>query len=267
MKNRFRFQIALLNMPGIPRLRAGKLCITMALVLGLGTASSLAGTVTLKTDDAANTTSFTGSTNWNPVGAPSAGNSYFTGPYVIRSINNTTTGKTNVFGGDSLSIDSGGRFLCKVGNNIAGNTTVANNSANYILNGGLMDQAGANSDSSICTIGGTVSVNAASFIGAFGATGSDSPDFETLNIIAPISGSGALQVSGANVNSGGDTGVVKLGTANPYDGVITVTNANNSVVASTVNRILQLDNSIGRPDTGGSRVGRRAGDGRKSLPS
>ncbi|MBW8864166.1 MAG: autotransporter-associated beta strand repeat-containing protein [Verrucomicrobia bacterium] len=202
---------------------------------------SPAAAVTLRTDDASGTTSFTGSTNWNPAGVPTGGNSYSTGAHAIRSINNTTTGKTNIFAGDSLSIDSGGRFLCKVGNNVGGNTTVANNAANYILNGGLMDQAGANSDSSVCVIDGSVAVNAASFIGAFGATAGGSSSFETLNIIVPISGSAALQVSGANVNAGADTGVVKLSAANPYGGIITVTNANGDVVASAVNRILQLN--------------------------
>lgn len=223
-------------------LRTGKLWIVVIVAHLLGMVISSAATVTLRTDDAANTTSFTGSTNWNPAGTPSPGNHYFTGAHVIRSINNTSTGKTNVFGGDSLSIDSGGRFLCKVGNNAAGNTTWDDNAANYILNGGLMDQAGANNDSSVCIIDGTVTVNAASFLGAFGATGSDSVNFETLDIIASISGSGALQVSGANVNAGDDTGVVKLSAANPYSGIITVTNADNNVVASAIHRILQLNN-------------------------
>lgn len=201
-----------------------------------------AANVTLKTSDAAGTSSFTGSTNWNPSGAPSAGNSYFTGARVIRSVNNTTTGTTNIFHGDSLSIDTGGRFLGKVGNNASGNTTVANNTANYILNGGLMDQAGSSSDSSVCIIGGTVTVTAASFLGALGAASSDSAHFETLDIIAPISGSAALQVSGGpNVNGGGDTGVVKLSAASPYSGTITVTNANNNIVASAVYRVLQLN--------------------------
>src|SRR5690242_11214220 len=223
-------------------LNLAKLCSVIVLALFLGTDVSSAVTITLRTDDAFGTTSFTGSTNWNPTGVPASGNRYFTGAHLIRSVNNTTTGTTNIFGGDSLSIDFGGRFLGKVGNNAAGNTTVANNTANYILNGGLMDQAGANSDSAVCVIGGTVTVNAASFLGAFGATSSDSAHFETLNIIAPISGSAALQVSGANVNSGDDTGVTTLSAANPYGGTTTVTNADNNVVASAVYRILQLNN-------------------------
>jgi len=208
----------------------------------LGAFVSPAATIVLRTDDASGTTSFTGSTNWNPSGTPSAGNIYSTGARVIRSVNNTTSGATNIFGGDSLSIDSGGRFLGKVGNNASGNTTVAHNIANYILNGGLMDQAGATTDSSVCVIGGTVTVTAPSILGALGSSSGDSANFETLNINAPISGSAPLQVSGgANVNNGGDTGVVKLSAANPYSGTITVTNANNAVVASTVNRVLQLN--------------------------
>ncbi|HEV2694026.1 MAG TPA: hypothetical protein VG347_14115, partial [Verrucomicrobiae bacterium] len=127
-----RFQNALLGTWGI----------VIVLALFPGAAVSPAAPVTLRTDDASGTTSFTGSTNWSPTGVPAAGNSYFTGAHAIRSVNNTTTGKTNTFAGDSLSIDFGGRFLGKVGNNAAGNTTVANNTANYILNGGVMDQAG-----------------------------------------------------------------------------------------------------------------------------
>lgn len=216
------------------------LASTLLLLATLSVAS--AANVSLRTSDAAGTSSFTGSTNWNPTGVPSGGNSYFTGAQVIRSVNNTTTGTTNIFGGDFLSIDSGGRFLGKVGNNAAGNTTVAYNFANYVLNGGLMDQAGASSDASVCVIGGTVTVTAASFLGALGAGSSDSANFETLHIIAPISGSAALQVSGgANVNGGGDTGVVRLSAANPYSGTITVTNANNNIVASAVHRVLQLN--------------------------
>ena len=39
----------------------------------------------------------------------------------------------------------------------------------------------------------------------------------------------------------GFTGVVKLSAANPYGGTITVSNGNNGIIASTVNRILQLN--------------------------
>lgn len=237
-----RFQTAFLGIMEIFRVRPGRLCGLVLSGFFLGTSVSPAATVTLRADDAAGTTSFTGSTNWNPAGLPVAGNSYLTGAHVIRSVNNTTTGKTNSFGGDSLSIDFGGRFLAKVGNNAAGNSVTANNTANYILNGGLMDQAGGSSDSSVCLIGGTVTVNTASLLGALGPSTSDSANFETLDIVAPISGTAALQVSGANVNAGNDTGVVRLSAANSYSGTITVTNANNGIVASSLHRILELNN-------------------------
>lgn len=202
-----------------------------------------AGNVTLRTSDAANTSSFTGSTNWNPTGVPSSGNAYFTGAFTIRTTNTTTTGLTFPFAGDSLSIDAGGRLLGKIGNNAANNTVVGTIQVpNLILNGGIVDQAGANSDNSVLIVSGNVTVNAASFLGALGATANNNSKFETLEITAPISGSAALQVSGPALNAGGDSGVVRLSAANPYSGVITVSNAVNNVIASAANRILQLNN-------------------------
>jgi fibronectin-binding autotransporter adhesin len=202
-----------------------------------------AGNVSLRTSDAANTSSFAGSTNWNPVGVPAPGNAYLTGPFTIRTTNTTTTGLTFTFAGDSLSIDSGGRMLGKIGNNAANNTVVGTiQVANLILNGGALDQAGANSDNSVLTVAGNVSVNAASFLGALGATANGSTKFETVEFTAPISGSAALQVSGPGINGGQDTGGIRLSAANPYSGTITVSNGVNNVIASSVNRILQLNN-------------------------
>src|SRR5207249_1965799 len=105
--------------------------------------------VKLKTTDAANTSSFTGSTNWSNGALPSAGNAYYTTNFTLRTPNPTASGNNYVFGGDSLSIDLGGRLLGKIGNNTANNTTFGTITvANLILNGGTLDQAGANSDNS-----------------------------------------------------------------------------------------------------------------------
>ncbi|HEX4264578.1 MAG TPA: autotransporter-associated beta strand repeat-containing protein, partial [Verrucomicrobiae bacterium] len=211
------------------------------LLWAVGVAS--AGNVSLKTSDAANTTSFTGSTNWNPVGIPVPGNTYLTGPFTIRTTNATTTGLTFPFAGDSLSIDAGGRLLGKIGNNAANNTAVGTIVVtNLILNGGALDQAGANSDNSVLTVAGNVTVNAASFLGALGATANANAKFETVEFTASISGSAALQVSGPNINTGQDTGLIKLSAANPYAGTITVSNGVNNVIASLANRVLQLNN-------------------------
>jgi len=243
MKNLTQIAPEMLALGRFFSLRPTKLALMTALVTAAGLVTSLGTNVTLRTSDAATTTSFTGSTNWNPTGVPVAGNTYVSGAFTIRTPNNTTSGVTNIFAGNSLSIDSGGRLLAKVGNNVAANTTWADNSANYILNGGTMDQAGANSDLSVCIIDGTVTVNAPSFLGALGATTSSSSSFETLNIIAPVSGSANLQISGASINTGQDTGIVILSNNNTnYTGTITVTNANGGIVASAPARILCLNN-------------------------
>lgn len=216
--------------------------LTVGLLLLAAVSVSSGANVNLKTSDAANTSSFLGATNWNNGAAPSAGNAYFTGAFTIRTTNTVNSGGTFPFNGASLSIDSGGRLLGKIGNNAAGNSTTGTINGNFILNGGNLDQAGANSDTSVLTVTGSVTVNAASGLGALGGTANGSATFETLNIIAPISGSAALQISGPALNNSQDTGVVAFGGANPYGGTITVSNGANAVIASAVNRVLQLNN-------------------------
>jgi autotransporter-associated beta strand protein len=217
--------------------------LALATVLVVDAVPAQAGNVSLKTSDAQFTSSYNGSTNWSNGAVPAAGNYYFTGANTLRTPNPTTSGNNYVFGGDALTIDAGGRFLGKIGNNASGNSTVGTITVNQlILNGCVFDQAGASSDNSQLIVAGNVLVNAPSLLGALGGTANGSAKFETLEFTAPISGAAALQVSGPNINAGGDTGVVKLSAANPYSGTITVANGNNNVIASAVNRILQLNN-------------------------
>ena len=201
-----------------------------------------ATTFYLKTGESSGNSSFTtpmtGSSpgGWTNFGnstatAPAAGNDYHVNILQLRSPN---VAGSYTFQGNNLYIDAGGRFLGKPGGAVSC-------SANYVLNGGYCDPANATTDNNIFTLAGTLTVNAASGLGAIGALANGST-FETLDITAPISGSAALQVSGATINAGADTGVVQLSAANPYGGTITVTNANSGYVASTVSRILQLNN-------------------------
>lgn len=215
--------------------------LLIAAALLSAVSASHAANVSLSASDATGTSSFTGSTNWSLGGVPTATNAYFTGAFTIRTTNTQTSGVTYPFAGGSLSIDAGGRLLGKIGNNVSGNTTTGTISGNFILNGGNFEQAGSGGDHSILTVTGTVTVNAASGIGALGATANGSASFETLDFVAPISGSAALQLSGAVINAGADSGVVRLSAANPYNGTISVSNAVNNIIASTVNRMLQLN--------------------------
>jgi len=192
--------------------------------------SAHSANVLLNTNDILGTSSFNATGHWSNGNAPSAGNAYFTTNFILRTPGNTTS---YTFGGDSLSVDAGGHMLGKTTG--TGQIITVNN---LILNGGNLDQATANSDNAIQTWAGNITVNAPSGLGALGGTANGSAGFETLNITAPIKGSADLQVSGPSLNTGQDTGVVKLSAANPYSGVITISG---SVIASTVNRLLQLN--------------------------
>ena len=193
------------------------------------------------TTDAAGTSSFTGATNWSDGNAPTVGNAYFTGTNALRTTNYAVNGGSVAlaFGGDSLSIDAGGRLSGKIGNNgVVGSASTGIYTANFILNGGQIDEGGGPRGNDVLVIAGTVTVNAASVLSAAGAAGNNNANFETTEVVAPISGNAALQICGANVLGSG-TGTVKFSAANPYSGIMTVTNL--SAIASAVNRTLQLN--------------------------
>ncbi len=200
---------------------------------------SRAANVTMTASDAGGTSSFAAAGHWSNGAAPVAGNSYDTGNFILRTTNDITSGNNYIFFGGSLSVDAGGRFLGKFGNNgAANNVSDTITVTNLILNGGYMDSAGgsASVDNEFMIVAGNITVNAASGLGALGETTSA---FETLNINAPISGSAALAVSGSTINAGADTGLVQLSAANPYSGTITVSNG---VIANSANGLLQLNN-------------------------
>lgn len=203
----------------------------VAAVLLSGPQLASAASVTLNASDAVGSSSFNSAGHWNNSLPPANANAYFTGAFVLRTPANALP---YAFAGNSLSIDAGGRFLLKT-TGTAQVITVTN----LILNGGNFEQATANSDSFINTVAGNITVNAASGFGALGGTTSPSSVFETLNLTAAIAGSAPLQLGGSLVNTGQDSGLVKLSAANPYGGVLTVSNA---IIASSVNGLLQLNN-------------------------
>jgi autotransporter-associated beta strand protein len=176
-----------------------------------------AADVMLVADDANNATatSFNAAGNWSNLAAPAPGMTYGTGPFVIRTPNNSTS---YTFAGDSLSIDAGSRFLMKgTGGQVA--------TVNLILNGGYADYANS-ADSFTQTLAGTVAVNAASAIGAL--------VIETLVVNSTVSGSATLAFGGAGLNLGGDTGNVVIAQDNAgFTGGIVV--AGGSVLLGATN--------------------------------
>jgi len=203
----------------LPVIRLGRIGLAILAVLILCLLPVHASNVALKSSDGVGSSSLTGATNWNNNLVPSGANAYFTSGSTLRTTNTTTSGGNVIFQGGSLSIDTGGRLLGKSGNNISGNTTSNTITVtNLILNGGTLDQAGANSDNAILTVAGNITVNTASCLGALGNSVNGSSAFEILNITAPISGSGDLQLGGANVNAGADNGMVIFAGTNLYTG-------------------------------------------------
>lgn len=216
----------------LDRIRAlGGFGPAVAVALILGYFPARAANVFLTTNDVMGTSSFNAAGHWSNGAAPASGNAYFTGAFVLRTPANTTS---YTFGGDSLSIGSGGRFLLKT----TGTSQIITVN-NLILNGGSFEQATASSDNFINTVAGAIQVNTDSGIGALGGTATPSSAFETLNLTATISGSAALQLGGSTLNAGADSGVVELSAANPFGGTLRVSGG---VIASAVNRLLQLNN-------------------------
>ena len=184
--------------------------------------------ITLKTDDASGTTSLTGSTNWSDNLPPSSANDYSTAGFLLRTPN---VSGTTIFQGNSLTID-GGRFIGKFPTGTTGTITVNN----LILNGGLVDEA--NGNTSTFNLVGNINVTAASSLGAQATTAANA---ETLNLTATINGSAGLTIGDPNLNSGKDNGTVRLSAANPYSGIITVTNG--ASIWSATSRLLQLNHA------------------------
>ena len=177
------------------------------------TGSSPSTWIPLINNDGFGASSFTtNGVNWQGGNPPTNGNGYYTGPYVLRTPADTNS---YTFAGSALSVSqygldaTTGRFLLK------GTGAATITVTNLILDGGLVDYAdGAGNVTR--TLAGNILLNSGtlSYMGALGG--------EAMFVTAPVTGSGSLQIGGANVNAGTDTAVVALQGANTYTGSTTV---------------------------------------------
>ncbi len=171
------------------------------------TSAGLSSWIPLANSDAFGASSFNSAGNWLNFTAPSAGNGYFTRAFILRS---PADGNPYTFAGDALSVDVGGQLLLKGSN---GQTITV---PNLILNGGLVVYGVSTTDNFTETLAGatTLQSGTTNIMGVNGSAGAA----ETLNVTAPISGGGNLQINGV----GGNIGVIVLGANNTYTGTTTV---------------------------------------------
>ncbi len=144
--------------PGIAYWKKWLACATACfamLALGL---NATASDVTMLASDTFGQTSFNTPGHWSSGQAPTSGNNYFTGPFILRT---PTSGGPFLFAGDSLTISTNGAIYDKVGtvtmvvnnltnsgrlnNAVGGVFTVAGNVVYIPTNGGAMDTGSGNS--------------------------------------------------------------------------------------------------------------------------
>jgi len=178
----------------IARHRALPVLLGSAAALLMGASSALALPITLTASDAINTSSFNAAGNWSNAAAPSAGNTYFTQNFTLR----TPAAGTHVFAGDSLSLDAGGVLAFKT----AGAITVGN----LILNGGAINNFDVGG-TQIATLNGAINLTAGSSIDSSVAG-------RTILVNSTIGGGAPLTLNGV-------TGITLAGNNN-YTGATTV---------------------------------------------
>ena len=197
----------------------GGLIVAFVLALAI-VATSQGASVVMTNSDALGNSSFNSVGQWNPGIAPSAGNTFSTGGWLLRS---PTTVGNYTFAGDSLTVGGGSgaavfspvsannnSFIAKIG----GGSTF---SANWILDGSQIRDGLGNGDN--YTIGGTIAVTANG--GAFLCQA-------TQNVAAAISGSSIIYIGdhGAGNNS---NRIVNIQSAlNTFTGNVELTNTANN---------------------------------------
>jgi hypothetical protein len=201
--------------------------------------SAQAATINLTANNGVGTSGFNAATGWSVAAAPTAGNDYVTGGFLLRTPN---SGSNFTFAGDSLTVSGSANFTAA--NNEAmmwkgGNTTGAVITVNnLIVNGGQIRHGEGTANS--FTLAGNLSV---------GASGAGFATQGGMFVTAAISGSSSITI----INSG-STEIGRMvffqSAANTFTGNIVLNNAqsrltfNNGGVANFVIGADGVNNSI-----------------------
>jgi fibronectin-binding autotransporter adhesin len=179
---------------------------TLAALAALPLAASAAA-VTMTASDGIGSSSFNTAGFWNNAAAPSAGNDYFSGNFVLRT---PASGSSFTFAGDSLTINNTGPysqgFLYK-GTGAAGIITVNN----LILSGGRISHAQGIGD--VFNLAGNLNVV---------TTGEIYAKQGNITILANLSGAGTLTVSQADAPTEDNRYVNLLGNNSAFTGKLAV---------------------------------------------
>jgi glucuronoarabinoxylan endo-1,4-beta-xylanase len=185
--------------PLLPLLLAGAVCMTGTVSYGLETS------YVLKASDAYGSSSFASVGNWVTNGtsnaattAPGAGGAYNTGVYTLRT---PTSGATNVFLGDSLTLSSGaaagsGSLMLKGPD---GAMVVI---SSLVLSGGILGQGVNSGSGGIEWVSGAINVVSNSTVSGLGTTA------RYIGIASTISGSALLSNDCNVVYTGNNAGFV-----------------------------------------------------------
>jgi hypothetical protein len=173
----------------------------------LTTASTYALDFSLTASNGIGTSSFNSSLGWSNGQAPSAGNDYFTGDFILRT---PADGGSHTFAGNSLTVNNTNDYpngLLYKGTGNAGVITVDH----LILDGGLISHANGTGD--IFQLDGSITVASASRIRAKQGV---------INILSSISGSGDLTILTTDEPTQTTQRFLNLLGSNTYTGNITV---------------------------------------------
>ncbi|TWT94118.1 hypothetical protein Pla108_38300 [Botrimarina colliarenosi] len=176
-------------------------------VLLLTTASTYAINVNLTASNGFGSTSFNNAAGWSNGQAPSAGNDYFTGDFILRT---PADGGSYTFAGDSLTVNNTNGYPQGLFYKGTGNTGVITID-DLILDGGLISHGNGLGD--LFQLDGAITVASTSSIRAKQGN---------IDILASISGTGGLIIETSDVP--GDTSIrlVNLLGNNTYTGDLTV---------------------------------------------
>lgn len=195
-----------------------KKVLAMLAVLALVSISVQAADVTLTGDNGMGASGFNAGTNWSDALAPSAGKTYGTGGYLLRT---PSTAGNYVFAGDSLTVGIGTATPVDTNHNFRTDGSVNNNSfinktpsGNIITVNNLILDAGyvrdGNAETSVWTLAGNMNVT---------ANGGGLAAQSTFNVASVLSGSGTLYVG----DNGRDTALRTIyiqSALNTYNGSI-----------------------------------------------